>query len=135
MNSARFTCELPHAIEQEIHARILVANITAALCTQAHERLTDDKAEHYRVNQTTAIKHWPSLAVAWIKGVTNAGAATGGTGGVVDAQRRQAAAWLLMSAQFRRARCPTASAGLSLTHLNLMALVWGLGAKHPWLPD
>ena len=63
-----FTGELPHAIEQEIHAKILVANITAALCTQAHERLTDDKAEHYRVNQAAAIKHWPSLAVAWIKG-------------------------------------------------------------------
>lgn len=63
-----FTGELPHAIEQEIHAKILVANITAALCTQAHERLSDDKARHYRVNQTAAIKHWPILTVAWIKG-------------------------------------------------------------------
>ena len=66
-----FTGELPHAIEQEIHAKILVANITAALCSQAHERLADDKAEHYRVNQTVAIKHWPSLAVAWIRGGTD----------------------------------------------------------------
>lgn len=63
-----FTGELPHAIEQEIHAKILIANITAALCAQAHEQLADDKAAHYRVNQTTAIKHWPALAVAWIKG-------------------------------------------------------------------
>ena len=63
-----FTGELPHAIEQEIHAKILVANITAALCTQAHAQLEADKAEHYRVNQTVAIKHWPGLAVAWIKG-------------------------------------------------------------------
>ena len=63
-----FTGELPHAIEQEIHAKILVANITAALCTQAHARLEADKAEHYRANQALAIKHWPDLAVAWIKG-------------------------------------------------------------------
>ena len=63
-----FTGELPHAIEQEIHAKILVANITAALCTEAHARLEADKAEHYRVNQAVAIKHWPDLAVAWIKG-------------------------------------------------------------------
>ena len=63
-----FTGELPHAIEQEIHAKILVANITAALCTQAQAQLEADKAEHYRVNQTAAIKHWPALAVAWIKG-------------------------------------------------------------------
>jgi len=63
-----FTGELPHAIEQEIHAKILVANITAALCAEAHARLEADKAEHYRVNQTLAIKHWPALAVAWIKG-------------------------------------------------------------------
>lgn len=63
-----FTGELPHAIEQEIHAKILVANITAALCTQAHECLDEGKAAHYRVNQTVAIKHWSILAVAWIKG-------------------------------------------------------------------
>lgn len=63
-----FTGELPHAIEQEIYAKILVANITAALCTQAQAQLTDHKAKNYRVNQTAAIKHWPSLAVAWIKG-------------------------------------------------------------------
>ena len=63
-----FTGELPHAIEQEIHAKILVANITAALCTQAHARLEADKAEHYRVNQALAINHWPALAAAWIKG-------------------------------------------------------------------
>lgn len=63
-----FTGELPCAIEQEIHAKVLVANITAALCTQAHARLEADKAAHYRVNQTVAIKHWPALAVAWING-------------------------------------------------------------------
>ena len=63
-----FTGELPHAIEQEIHAKILIANITAALCTQAHARLEAGKAEHYRVNQTLAIKHWSVLAVVWIKG-------------------------------------------------------------------
>ena len=51
-----------------IHAKILIANITAALCSQAHERLSEDKAEHYRVKQTAAIKLWPNLAVAWIKG-------------------------------------------------------------------
>ncbi len=63
-----FNGELPYAIEQEIHAKILVANITAALCTQAHARLEAGKAEDYRINQTVAIKHWPALAVAWIKG-------------------------------------------------------------------
>ena len=63
-----FTGELPYAIEQEIHAKILVANITAALCSQAHARLDATKAEHYRVNQTVAIKHWSAFAVVWIKG-------------------------------------------------------------------
>jgi hypothetical protein len=62
-----FSGELPYAIEQEIYAKILIANITAALCAQAHERLSQDKAEHYRVNHAAAIKHWPMLAVAWIK--------------------------------------------------------------------
>ncbi|MEF8734211.1 MAG: hypothetical protein V5B40_20555 [Candidatus Accumulibacter meliphilus] len=47
-----------------------MAKITAGLCSQAHERLADDKAEHYRVNQTVAIKHRPSLTVAWIQGGT-----------------------------------------------------------------
>lgn len=63
-----FTGELPNAIEQEIHAKILVANITAALCSQAHARLDEAKAAHYRINQTAAIKHWSILAVAWVKG-------------------------------------------------------------------
>lgn len=62
-----FTGELPHAIEQEIHAKVLVGNITAALCEQAHEMLPQDKAESYLVNQTIAIKHWPALAAAWLK--------------------------------------------------------------------
>ena len=66
-----FTGELPNAIEQEIHAKILVANITAALCTQAHARLEAGKAEHYRVNQTVAIKHSSALILAWIKGGAN----------------------------------------------------------------
>ena len=66
-----FTGELPNAIEQEIHAKILVANITAALCTQAHARLEVGKAEHYRVNQTVAIKHSSALILAWIKGGAN----------------------------------------------------------------
>ena len=42
--------------------------VAAALCTEAHARLEADKAEHYRVKQALAIKHWPDLAVAWIKG-------------------------------------------------------------------
>jgi hypothetical protein len=68
LNLEGFSGELPYAIEQEIHAKILVANITAALCSQAHTRLDEAKAAHYRVNQTLAIKHWSGLAVAWIKG-------------------------------------------------------------------
>jgi len=65
-----FSGELPYAIEQEIHAKILVANITAALCTQAHASLSEEKAAQYRINQTAAINHWSDLAVAWIKGNT-----------------------------------------------------------------
>ena len=62
-----FTGELPHAIEQDIHAKTLVANITAALCAQAHEQLPEAKAAAYQVNQTVAIKHWPALVVVWLR--------------------------------------------------------------------
>ena len=62
-----FTGELPHAIEQDIHAKVLVANITAALCEVAHEQLDAAKAANYRVNQTLAIKHWPALVVVWLR--------------------------------------------------------------------
>jgi hypothetical protein len=61
-----FTGELPHAIEQEIHAKVLVANITAALSSQAHAQLPDSKAQTYQVNQTVAIKHWPMLVAKWL---------------------------------------------------------------------
>ena len=62
-----FTGELPYAIEQEIHAKVLIANITAALTSQAHVDLPEAKAAAYRVNQTVAIKHWPALVVLWLK--------------------------------------------------------------------
>lgn len=62
-----FTGELPHAIEQDIHAKILVANITAALCQTAQEHLPETKTGRYRVNQTLAIKHWPALVVVWLR--------------------------------------------------------------------
>jgi Transposase DDE domain len=62
-----FTGELPHAIEQDIHAKMLVANITAALCQVAHELLPEAKAARYHINQTIAIKHWPALVVTWLR--------------------------------------------------------------------
>ena len=62
-----FTGELPDAIEQEIHAKVMIANITAALAWQAHAQLPDEKAAAYLVNQTLAIKHWPALVVLWLK--------------------------------------------------------------------
>jgi hypothetical protein len=63
-----FTGELPHAIEQDIHAKVLVANITAALCTVAREQLPEAKAAVYRVNQTMAIKQWPALVAVMLRG-------------------------------------------------------------------
>ena len=63
-----FTGNPPNAIEQEIDAKILVANITAALWAQALDRLDKIKAAHYRANQTAAIKQWSIWAVAWVKG-------------------------------------------------------------------
>ena len=65
-----FTSELPYAIEQEIHAKVMIANITAALTSQAHEQLPDAKAATYQVNQTVAIKHWPALVVLWLRRTT-----------------------------------------------------------------
>jgi hypothetical protein len=62
-----FTGELPHAIEQDIHAKILVANITAALCQTAQEHLPEPQTGVYRVNQTLAIKHWPTVVVIWLR--------------------------------------------------------------------
>ena len=66
-----FTGELPDAIEQEIHAKVMIANITAALASQAHAQLPDEKAAAYLVNQTMAIKHWPALVVLWLKKTSN----------------------------------------------------------------
>ena len=66
-----FTGELPYAIEQEIHAKVMIANITAALTSQAHEQLPDAKAAAYQVNQTVAIKHWPALIVLWLTKTAN----------------------------------------------------------------
>jgi hypothetical protein len=62
-----FTGELPHAIEQDIHAKMFVANITAALCQVAHDLLPEAKAANYHINQTMAIKHWPALVVTWMR--------------------------------------------------------------------
>ena len=61
-----FTGELPHVIEQDIHAKVLVANITAALSSQAQNELPESKAATYSVNQTMAIKHWPEFLVQWM---------------------------------------------------------------------
>lgn len=66
-----FTGELPHAIEQDIHAKVLIANITAALSMQAQDELPEVKAVHFQVNHTTAIKHWPALVIAWMRQSTD----------------------------------------------------------------
>jgi hypothetical protein len=56
-----FSGDLPHAVEQEIHAKVLMANIAQALSHEAFRQLPAAKQAHCRVNHAVAIKHLPRL--------------------------------------------------------------------------
>lgn len=64
-----FSGELPHAIEQEIHAKALMYNITQALCWQATQQLDTAKRAHWSVNSAYALKHLGKVVLCWLRGV------------------------------------------------------------------
>ena len=64
-----FSGELPHAIEQDIHAKALIFNITQALCWEATQLMEPTKREKYAVNSVYALKHASSLVTCWLKAV------------------------------------------------------------------
>jgi hypothetical protein len=64
-----FSGELPHAIEQDIHAKALIFNITQALCWEATQRIEPTKRQNYSVNSVYALKHAGSLVVSWLRAV------------------------------------------------------------------
>ena len=64
-----FSGELPHAIEQEIHAKALMYNITQALCWQATEQLDPLKRAHWSVNSAYALKHIGAVVLSWLRGM------------------------------------------------------------------
>lgn len=61
-----FSGDLPHAVEQEIHAKVLMANIAQALSQAAFEQVPEERQTHYRVNHAVAIKHLPRLIPMWL---------------------------------------------------------------------
>jgi hypothetical protein len=62
-----FSGELPHAIEQDIHAKALIFNITQALCWEATQQVEPTKSEKYSVNSVYALKHASSLVICWLQ--------------------------------------------------------------------
>jgi hypothetical protein len=64
-----FSGELPQSVEQEIHAKALMYNITQALCTQASERLQGQKQATYQVNHAYALTHATRVIACWLRGV------------------------------------------------------------------
>lgn len=63
-----WSAELPHTIEQDVAAKILMHNITEALCEKAQQALAPDIGERSRVNHAYALTHLHRLIVAWIGG-------------------------------------------------------------------
>ena len=59
----------PHAIEQDIHAKALIFNITQALCWEATQQADPIKREKYTANSVYALKHASSLVICWLQAV------------------------------------------------------------------
>jgi len=64
-----FSGELPHAIEQDIHAKALIFNITQALCWEATQQMEPTKRQNYSVNSVYALKNASSLVICWLQAV------------------------------------------------------------------
>jgi len=62
-----FSGELPEAIEQEIQAKILVHNITLALCHSAGQQLSEDKLMDWQVNRAYALKRVGAIIINCLK--------------------------------------------------------------------
>ena len=60
--------ELPHTIEQDVAAKLLMHNITEALCEKAQQALAPAIGSTSRVNHAYALGHLHRLIVAWIGG-------------------------------------------------------------------
>lgn len=60
--------ELPHTIEQDVAAKILMHNITEALCAKAQQALASEIGNKSRVNHAYALVHLPRVVAAWISG-------------------------------------------------------------------
>jgi hypothetical protein len=58
--------ELPHAIEQDVAAKMWMHNVSQALCAQAQELVEPAKCEHYRVNHAYALRRLPAVVVAML---------------------------------------------------------------------
>lgn len=67
-----FSGELPESIEQEIQAKILMHNITQAVCHQAQRRVPTDKQGAWQINRAHAIKSTGRALILCLNGVRNA---------------------------------------------------------------
>jgi hypothetical protein len=64
-----FSGELPESIEQEIQAKIMLHNITQAVCYKAQQNLASDKQANWQVNRAHALKTIGNVIIACFKGV------------------------------------------------------------------
>ncbi len=62
-----FSGELPESVEQEIQAKILLHNITQALCHSAEQQLSDDKLADWQVNRAYALKQIGPIVINCLK--------------------------------------------------------------------
>lgn len=62
-----FSGELPESVEQEIQAKILLHNITQALCHSAEQQLSDDKLADWQVNRAYALKQIGAIVINCLK--------------------------------------------------------------------
>lgn len=67
-----FSGELPQSVEQEIHAKVLMANIACALCYEAWTQLPEPQQELNRVNCATAVTHLRHIIISFLKKSENA---------------------------------------------------------------
>ncbi len=69
LNLEGFSGELPQSIEQEIHAKALMCNITQAMCSEASEQLDESHKAGCQINHAYALKHASRVIVCWLRGI------------------------------------------------------------------
>ena len=64
----QFTGELPEAIRQDFHAKVVTANLAAALALSAQEHLPETKAQRYQPNFAYILEKLRTRLFRWLLG-------------------------------------------------------------------